>query len=124
MEGSNERGLLVSPFDILLLGHLIGDYLFQTSWMAANKAKNWAALLTHSFVYTLAVGIVAWFGFGGLSIWGLLLVFGLHVFLDRRTFVAWWVRTVMTSTGKESCWLSIVVDQVFHLIVLVIALQI
>ncbi|WP_102348178.1 DUF3307 domain-containing protein [Bacillus sp. Marseille-P3661] len=114
----------MSPFDILLIGHLIGDYLFQTSWMAANKAKKWSALLTHSFVYTLAVAVVAWIGFGGLSVWGILLVFGLHVFFDRRTFVAWWVRTIMTSTGKESGWLSIIVDQTFHLITLWLALMV
>lgn len=114
----------MSPFDVLLLGHLIGDYLFQTSWMAANKAKNWTALFTHAFVYTAAVGIVAWIGFGGLSIWGILLVFGLHSFFDRRTFVVWWVRTIMTAKGKESGWLIIMADQVFHLLTLALALQV
>jgi len=114
----------MSPFDILLLGHLIGDYLFQTSWMAVNKAKKWTPLIIHSLIYTLAVGVVAWLGFGGLSVWGILLVLASHIFLDRRTFVAWWVRTIMRSTGKEAGWLSIMADQVFHLIILAVALKI
>lgn len=114
----------MSEFDYLLIAHFIGDYLFQTSWMAMNKARKWLPLLTHSFVYTAVIGIVAWIGFGGLSLWGLSLVFVAHVFLDRRTFVEWWVRTIMTSKGKESMWLGIIADQVFHLVILAVALYI
>ncbi|WP_096203085.1 DUF3307 domain-containing protein [Bacillus sp. FJAT-45350] len=114
----------MSPFAFLFIAHLIGDYLFQTSWMAMNKAKHWGALITHSFVYTLIVSVVAYIGFGGLSIWAILFIFLSHVFLDRRTFVQWWVSTIMQAKGKESFWLGIIADQVFHLIVLVVALYI
>ncbi|MFD2445148.1 DUF3307 domain-containing protein [Bacillus sp. CGMCC 1.16607] len=114
----------MSPFDVLILGHFIGDYLFQTSWMAMNKAKKWDALLVHSFVYTLCVSIVAWIGFGGLSIWAILLIFLSHIFLDRRTFVSWWLKTVMKTDEKSAAWLGIMVDQIFHLIILALVLSI
>lgn len=43
----------------LLLGHLVGDYLLQTSWMAVNKSKKtlqgWMAAIVHSVIYTLSV---------------------------------------------------------------------
>lgn len=43
----------------MLLGHLVGDYLLQNSWMALNKSKNtwigWFAALIHCILYTLAV---------------------------------------------------------------------
>ena len=48
----------------LLLGHLVGDYLLQTSWMALNKSKNslegWLAATVHCIVYTLAVCLIMW----------------------------------------------------------------
>jgi hypothetical protein len=112
----------MSPFDFLFIGHLIGDYLFQTSWMAMNKATKWVPLLSHCFVYTLSISLVAWFGFGGLSLWGILFIFLTHVFIDRRTFVQWWVKTIMKTPTSQAGWLSIVVDQIFHFIVLAVAL--
>ncbi len=46
-------------FEKLLLGHLVGDYLFQNEWMALNKAKNtktgWFAAVIHCLLYTFAV---------------------------------------------------------------------
>lgn len=113
----------MTPFDFLLIGHLIGDYLFQTNWMAMNKAKKWIPLLVHSCVYTLCVSIVAYFGFGGLSPLAIAFIFVGHVFLDRRTFVAWWAENIMGAKAKEAAWLKIVADQVFHVIVLAISLS-
>lgn len=108
-------------FDWLLVGHLIGDFLFQTSWMAQNKAKKWLPLLVHSSVYTGTVSIVAFAG-GGLSISAIIIIFIGHVLLDRKTFVAFWVRHVQTANGQEAKWLTIVTDQIFHVVLLVAAI--
>lgn len=112
----------MEPFSFLLLAHLIGDYLFQTSWMAQYKAARWVPLLTHCFVYTAAVALFAYVTFGGLSLLGVAFVFFTHVILDRRTFVSWWVRTIMTARGPEAKWLGIMADQIFHLLALAAAL--
>ena len=44
----------------LLLAHFIGDFVFQSRWMADNKADlSTGALPAHVFVYTLCIGLVA-----------------------------------------------------------------
>ncbi|MGO0063653.1 DUF3307 domain-containing protein [Brevibacillus fluminis] len=105
-------------FEVLLVAHFVGDYLFQTSWMAMNKAKNWAALLVHCAVYTLVLYVAAnliW-AKQPLSWPALAVIFFGHVILDRRTFVAWWVRKIMMA--PESSWLGIMADQIFHLLLI------
>lgn len=69
-------------FECLLLGHFVGDYLLQNSWMALNKTKKWLPLLTHVCLYTLAVCLFtcAFTGFNPLWI---LVVIGSHLFIDR-----------------------------------------
>jgi hypothetical protein len=52
----------------------------------------------------------------------LLLVVATHLGLDRRGFTAWWMRTI--GITQDQPWLAIVSDQVFHILVLVIATQI
>lgn len=113
----------MSQFDWLLIGHLIGDFLLQTSWMAKYKATKWLPLLTHVSVYTIVVASVGWLS-GGLSLEGIALIFIGHVILDRKTFVAFWVRRVQTAKGPEKVWLSIMADQIFHVILLAVAIAI
>lgn len=42
---------------ILLFFHWVGDFLTQTDWQANNKSKSWKALLAHTGVYTVTIGI-------------------------------------------------------------------
>ena len=105
-------------FEVLFLAHLVGDFLFQTTWMASNKATKWMPLLAHVVVYTTIVTAAAYLYGTGLSITAILLVFIGHIILDRRTFVAWWVRTIQQSVDKSAGWLGIVTDQIFHLLIL------
>lgn len=48
----------------LLLGHLTGDYLLQTQWMALNKSRNtlkgWLAAFVHCIIYTASVCAFMW----------------------------------------------------------------
>lgn len=111
----------MSMFEVLLLGHLTGDFLFQTSWMAKYKATRWLPLLVHVTVYTT---IVSLFGLlaGGLSLTAIAVIFISHVILDRRHFVQFWVKRVQMTTGPESRWLTIMADQIFHLLFLALAI--
>ena len=108
----------MTVFSYLLIGHLIGDFLFQTSWMAMFKATKWLPLIVHCFVYTISVSAVVFLEYGVLPILAILLLFISHMFLDRRIFVSWWVKHIMKTDGTESKWLCIMVDQIFHLIIL------
>jgi len=113
----------MSPFDYLILAHLLGDYPLQTSWMALNKANKWLPLLSHAALYAAMVELISWAGFGGLTFWQLLTIFLAHVLLDRRTFVAWWVKIIMRTNLSENKWLGIMVDQTFHVVILALVLH-
>ncbi|SDJ58065.1 DUF3307 domain-containing protein [Salimicrobium halophilum] len=113
----------MSPFSYMLIGHLFGDYLFQTKWMAIHKADQWPALLVHSTVYTLFVLLACLWGGVDVGWLGFAFIWGTHVFLDRRGFVTWWSRTIMRNKDPEIAWLCIIVDQVFHIFVLALVLH-
>ena len=102
----------------LLIGHLVGDYLLQTRWMATRKTTLFSALAAHSAVYAFAVWFVS-LPAGGLSPSGLFLVFVSHVVIDRRHFVLWWCRRVTQSDGLA--WLVIMTDQALHCVILALA---
>lgn len=107
----------MSLFDALIAGHLAGDFLGQTAWMADNKAARLGPLAVHSLVYTLAVWAAALLA-GGLPLWALPVLFLSHVALDQRTFVRFWVRRVQGVHRQADAWLYVVGDQAFHVLVL------
>lgn len=113
----------MTPFGLLIIGHLVGDFLFQTSWMAQYKASRWGALITHALVYTLCVSLIAWIGLGSIPWLVVAFIFFTHVFIDKRNFVLWWVRNVMRTDVQQVQWLPIAVDQVFHILVLAFVAQ-
>lgn len=115
------EGLIMSQFDFLLIGHFIGDFLLQTRWMANNKARKWLPLLTHVTVYTSVVSLFGWLS-GGLSIFGILVIYIGHIVLDRQKFITFWVRNIQMADDKNHGWLSIMADQIFHIILLAIAI--
>ncbi|TWT01150.1 DUF3307 domain-containing protein [Planomicrobium sp. CPCC 101079] len=113
----------MDQFSYLLIGHLIGDFLLQTGWMAKYKATKWGPLLAHVTVYTVIVALAGLLS-GGLSAAGLGVIFIGHVILDRKKFVVFWVRNIQMAKGPEQAWLAIMADQIFHIILLAIAIEI
>lgn len=117
----------MSLFDWLLVGHLVGDFLFQTDDMAREKIKSWTWLLRHVSLYMVwpTAVLIAYTFLHDLAYWSLALavifLFGTHLVLDRRHFTAWWMG--MVHIKPDHPWLPIVVDQVFHLVTLAIVAQ-
>ena len=117
----------MSLFDWLLLGHLVGDFLFQTDSMARHKPRSWRWMLGHVSLYMVTITvIITAYGLGHtLPFWlpvaAWLFIFATHLILDRRSFTACWMRLVGASPDHP--WLPIVVDQIFHLITLAIVAQ-
>ena len=101
----------------LLVGHMAGDYLFQTRWMATQKTTRLSALAAHSAVYACAVWLAS-LPTGGLNYPSVLLVFATHAVIDKRRFTMWWCRHV---TGSDRMWLVILTDQALHCVVLALA---
>ncbi|WP_027364411.1 DUF3307 domain-containing protein [Desulfotruncus alcoholivorax] len=105
-------------FTWLLVGHLVGDFIFQTRWMAEGKATKWVPLLVHSAVYTFCVYLLS-LGGGGLSLPAVGFIFLTHCLLDRRAFIYFWTGRV--TGAKDVMWLNVAVDQAWHIVVLAVA---
>lgn len=112
----------MTPFSIVIIGHFIGDFLFQTSWIATYKATKWFTLFVHVLIYTATIAVLDLLTFHHLSAWGIVFIFVTHLIIDRQTVVRWWMNEVMRTNPTSAPWLMIVVDQIFHLIMLAIAL--
>jgi len=104
---------------MLLLGHLIGDYIVQNDWMASNKTSRTFPCVVHCACYTLAVWACS---FWWMPWWGLLACFALHFPMDRFRLAGRWMRNVSGqtafATGPLSPWSIIIVDNIGHLAVL------
>ncbi|MEQ8175561.1 MAG: DUF3307 domain-containing protein [Syntrophomonadaceae bacterium] len=102
-------------FEALLVGHLVGDFLFQNRWMADNKSKKVIPLVVHSLVYSLSIFALAWLA-GGISLMATGIIFISHVLLDERRFTRWWITNI--SRSPDIGWVQFAVDQVFHILLL------
>jgi hypothetical protein len=94
-----------------LIGHLMGDFLLQTGWMARQKKTRWVPLLAHALVYALAIRLAT--GWGPVA---LALVVASHILLDggdlARQYNAW------VKGDASAAWLNLVTDQTLHLLTL------
>lgn len=112
----------MTVFELLILSHLVGDFLVQTEFEALNKALGKffnRALLVHCLKYTLCFAPFFW-NIGSGYFW-LLLIFSSHMVLDRRWLIIWWRHYVNRNSPKSienTFWLTVVVDQIFHILVL------
>lgn len=99
------------PFDVslflaLLCGHLLGDFVFQTNWIAHNKTRT-PVLLIHVGVVTVASYLMA----GIWSAWWLIIaIAATHLVFD-------WLKVTLKGSSAFSFWL----DQFLHVIVLLTA---
>jgi len=113
---------------LLILGHLLGDYVFQNSWMAWNKGekslKGWIAVMVHSLVYTGSVCLMMW----NWDWRWILVIFLSHVFIDHYSTATWWLKHIKGLNKPYECtdpnytsiyWTNyIVVDNTFHLLLM------
>ncbi len=79
---------------ILVLCHLIGDYVLQDDYLAQHKGRNWYVLFAHCVIYL--VPFYCFFGF----VWQLIPVFVLHFIVDA-----------LKARYKK---IGIVIDQTIH----------
>lgn len=111
-------------FLVLLCSHLVGDWVAQSDWQAANKTRSWAALAAHLARYHLVMGLLLLIPVlrDGWPAWKALAVLAVsaatHAVIDRR----WPVRALMRAVGSPGFatleWGVIAVDQALHLSIL------
>lgn len=110
-----------------LVGHLVGDYILQNDYLANGKKKSSFICALHCALWTASV-----LGFGqvwnvftvGQIGWLTLWLFGTHFVIDRWGFITWWMNRVSGQAGfakNLAPWSIIVVDNVFHIVTLYLA---
>jgi len=105
---------------LVLVGHLLGDWIVQTDAQAEWKAVSWAAMGRHMLGYHLTLGIAAGVVLGpSVELLVLLVVSTVtHGFIDRR----WPVVRLLRATGSpwfaEQPWGVLCADQALHLSIL------
>lgn len=100
-----------------IIGHLVGDFIFQNDWMAANKKRSSFACAVHCAAWTIAVCFLSRWTDPVVITW----LFLTHFAIDRTMFVRnWMIFNNQEAFTKEPLapWSIIVVDQVFHILTL------
>jgi len=90
----------------LLLAHVVGDFIFQTDGFCRVKLeKGWRGL--HIYLHSFLIFILSWIALWSLSCWWLALIIGVtHLLID--------------SVKKSDNLASFVIDQVAHMVCIVI----
>lgn len=96
----------------LIVGHMMGDYFFQNTWMALNKTKSSFVCAVHCLLYTLPIGIIC-----GWYDWRLLVIFITHFIMDRFRLAKYWRR--FFSKDEDFPWI-ITADNSIHLLILLL----
>ena len=109
----------------IILGHMIGDYLLQSDWMAINKKKKGITglipCLVHCLIWTISVYVFGFISTNSLLIFALL--FLSHFVLDRTNFVKWYCN-VTKIMPNPSMWKIIIVDNTLHLLMIYLIMMI
>ena len=101
----------LTPFEGGLVAHLVADWILQTDWMARYKTSLWhPASWTHAATHAVCLGLaLGWPA-------GLVLGF-VHLLIDTRLPVAWWMRNVKKcSQSPEVVTIAIWLDQTLHIV--------
>jgi hypothetical protein len=119
----------VEIFVVLMVSHLLGDYLLQTDWQAMNKRGGLSsdpvaqrALVSHVVSYTAAyVAAAVWLGDelgpGGVAAF-LAAIFIPHLIQDDGRLLTGYIRRVKGEGAATNPAIFTSVDQSLHLIVL------
>jgi Protein of unknown function (DUF3307) len=109
----------------LIALHMLGDYILQTNWMAANKFKSAGVRTIHVLCYTapLAAFAYIWLKFNHLpettNVFGILKYHGIKRWLAfvYGVFVLHWITDCRRwASDKPWCAKPIMVDQTLHML--------
>jgi hypothetical protein len=118
----------VEVFAVFLVCHLVGDYLLQTDWQAANKRGGLGgdpearrALLSHVATYTLAfVPAFVWLaGEAGAELIAVAAaIFVTHAVQDDGRLLTAYIARVKGPDAVANRSVAVAVDQSFHVLAL------
>jgi hypothetical protein len=93
---------------------MVGDYIFQTDWMAREKKNSTLAAAIHCVIWSACVVLFAGWGWIPFSV-----LFAFHFIQDRTTIVRKWMTLIGQegfATGAYAPWSLVIVDNTFHLL--------
>ncbi len=102
---------MLTLFERGLIAHLVADWLLQNNWMALNKTNlrhpaGWVHAGIHAVLLGLALGWI-----GGLVLGAL------HLVLDTRRPLNWWVNVFKKcDDAPQAALIRIMTDQVIHIV--------
>jgi len=101
----------LTPFERGLVAHLVADWVLQNDWMALNKTSlRHPAAWVHAGIQGVCLGMAL----GWLA--GVVLGF-IHLLIDTRLPVAWWIRVFKKSSNAPDAGLIAVwLDQTLHIV--------
>lgn len=115
-------------FPVLVICHLVGDYMFQTDWQALNKrgaltgtATMRRALLSHAATYTLAyVPALIWLWSSlHAGVFGIAALIAIpHLIQDDGQLLAKYAKKFKKADIKANPSLGAALDQSFHIVAL------
>ncbi|RLT35427.1 MAG: DUF3307 domain-containing protein [Chloroflexi bacterium] len=114
-------------FEWLLVGHLIGDWVFQNDWMARHKQNGFLnrAILVHCAVYTGVLCLVYFLPGATPRQLSTALLFAAFVYLshwliDATGLASRWMRLFRQT---DAPFIRIAVDQILHVVVLALLVE-
>ncbi len=104
----------METLSLAFLGHLVGDYLLQTDWMAMNKKQQSLPAAIHCLIWSLSVLFFTGWG------WQIgLVLFVFHFIQDRTQIINQWMNRFGQkefANGPFAPWSLVIVDNTFHLL--------
>lgn len=100
-----------------LVGHLLGDFMFQNDWMASRKNVSTWHCLVHVLIYSTIVTLCVHLYHGASSPRLFLLIAVPHFIIDRFGLPRRWMRFYgqnYFAVGPMSPWSIVAVDQAMH----------
>ena len=95
----------------LIIAHCVGDYLFQNSYLAANKGKDKYLLFVHSTLYVFGVILTAYIFSIEISVLQILVLFIAHMVTDH-------IKASGVSVKALGDKKALILDQIIHYLVL------
>ena len=97
-------------------GHMVGDYLFQSDYLAKGKRTDDYLMFAHSVLYTVGVHLVYLLGFNKcLTYEELSFIMFTHMLVDIIKS-----RGILKVNGKEREDIKLIVDQALHYLTLIL----
>ena len=79
-------------FPWLLIGHFLGDFVFQNNWMALNKKDNLWPCIVHCYLYSMLVCLMLYIGGYKIGPGIFSLIYLSHHILDGTYLVDKWMK--------------------------------